>query len=403
MAHISIEEARQAVLAGVESLGAETIPLPLAAGRVLAAAVLADRDQPPFDRAMMDGFAVRAQDVAEVPVTLPVAGEVAAGQSADRPLGAGEAIRIMTGAPVPPGADAVQMIENTDGGRSGSVRVDHALPPGRHIATRGGDIRAGEVAVPAGTRLTSSRLSLCWMMGASRVSVYRRPRVVILSTGDELVELGQTPAPHQIRDSNRASIGDLAKRAGADVLRSALVRDDLDATRRAIAEALQDADVLLLSGGVSAGDYDFVGDALEAEGVERIFHKVHMKPGKPLWYGRRGAQTVFGLPGNPVSSFLCTRMFVQPQLRRLGGSSRVWDPVLRLPLLEAARGTGARPTFQPATVEWGLGVRIVGFGGSGDLRGFTGGTAVALLPANQPSFDAGTLLDVYIDEESLRG
>ena len=383
-------------------LSAETVPLPDAAGRVLATAIVGDRDQPPFNRSAMDGYAVRSVDVAQAPVQLRVVGEVAAGQMSHHVLGPGEAIRIMTGAPVPEGADCVQMVEKTRCDAD-VVTIESAVDAGRHIAARGQDLKAGEVALPVGTVLNSARMGVAWSIGAAEVSVVRRPRVAVLTTGDELVALQQTPGPTQIRDSNRCTISRIALRAGAEVVMSRIVRDDIDATRLAIREALAVCDVLALSGGVSAGDYDYVAECLVAEGVEEVFHKVHMKPGKPLWFGRRGAQRVFGLPGNPVSSFVTARHFMAPLLRRMGGRTQLHDASLELPLLEDTRGTGPRPTFKPVVIQWGTeaGVLVIGMHGSGDLRHFSQGAALVLFPANRSGFAAGERVTVLLDDEAL--
>jgi molybdopterin molybdotransferase len=400
MGRVTIEEALSHILDDVVPLASERVPLPIAPGRVLCEAVVADRDQPPFNRAMMDGFALRSHDVAEVPVTLSVVGEVAAGAMSAAVLEAGQAIRIMTGAPVPAGADAVQMLENTvDGGDT--VTIKQSVPAGRHIAPRGQEMTEGAVAVDAGQVLTTARLGLAWSLGAAEVEVYREPRVSVMTTGDELVELHDTPGLAQIRDSNRATLGDLAIRAGAAVVGNDLVPDDPDEIRQAIRRAGKGVDVLVLSGGVSAGAYDFVADCLKDEGVQQIFHKVHVKPGKPVWYGRRGTLHVLGLPGNPVSSYVTARLFLLPLIRKLAGRTRIHDPRLSLPLLEAFRGTGSRPTFQPAVVEWGQGVRLVQTHGSGDLNHFSNGTALAYLPADHADFNAGDRVEVMINEESL--
>ncbi|MFT5431716.1 MAG: molybdopterin molybdotransferase [Myxococcota bacterium] len=405
MSRQSIEDARAAVVEGLLTLNAESIPLGEALGRVLSEDVCGDRDQPPFNRSAMDGFAVRAADTDAADsgsVELRIVGEVAAGAVSDRHLETGEAIRIMTGAPVPSGADAVQMVENTESKPGETrVRIVKSVRPGQHIAPRGQDLRKGEVAVEAGSVVTPSRLGVCWSFGAQTVSVVRRPRVVVLTTGDELVELHQTPLPHQIRDSNRASVGALVTRAGGEVISGGIVADTLAATREAIAGALLRADVVVLSGGVSMGEYDYVAAALQDEGVEQVFHRVHMKPGKPLWYGRKGQTHVFGLPGNPASAIVTAKMFLVPVIRGLAGFARRFDPVLKLPLLTSFGRVGNRPTFQPAVVHWGEGVELLKTHGSGDLKHFSEGTALALLPPSTRGIVAGTFIDVHLDADAL--
>jgi len=401
MSWISIDEALEHILEDVTALEPETVPLPAAAGCVLAQDIVADRDQPGFNRAMMDGFALRSEDLQEAPVTLRVVGEVAAGDVSNQRIESGQAIRIMTGAPVPDSADAVQMFENTR--VSGDqVIVEKAVRAGQHIAPRGQEIRAGEVAITKGSVLTTTRLGLAWSMGASEVQIYGEPRVAVLTTGNELVELTATPGPAQIRDSNRATIGDLAIRGGAAVVGTDLVPDDKAEIRRAIRRSRKGVHVLVLSGGISAGDYDYVAECLEEERVEARFYKVNIKPGKPLWYGRRGKLHVLGLPGNPVSSFVTARIFLLPLLRRLAGRSRIHDLRLSMPLLEGFKGTGSRPTFQPAIVDWQQqGVRLVKTHGSEDLNFFSHGNSLAFLPPNHADFEVGDKIDVLIDEESL--
>lgn len=399
MALLSIDEATARIQALAVPLEPETSALSHAAGRVLAADVACDRDQPPFDRAMMDGFAVSSADGVG---PLRVVGIVPAGGAYDAVVAGGEAVRIMTGAPVPAGTDAVQMFENTTWDDD-HVTLTAPVRPGENVARRGSELREGAVAVPSGARLTSARLGLLWSVGAATVQVVRAPRLAILSTGDELVELADRPGPSQIRDSNRGVIGDLCRRAGAEVVLERRVADDPSATRSAIADALDQVDVLVLTGGVSAGDFDVVGQCLRAEGVEVVFHKVDIRPGKPLWFGHRGAQLVFGLPGNPVSSAVVARVFLVPALRRLAGAQRPHDPRVLLPLRAPFRGTGDRPTYQPAIAELGVGVTLLRTGGSGDLPGFASANALAILPARHPDFDAGSDIEVMIDAEALLG
>jgi molybdopterin molybdotransferase len=369
---------------------------------VLAAPVLADRDQPAFDRSMMDGFALRSADASTAGSTLDVVGVVAAGDVPTKAIGSGEALRIMTGAMVPPGADAVEMFENTQMDDT-RVTLSQPVSRGKHIAPRGEELRAGAVAVAERAVLTAARRGLCWSVGAAEVSVIRRPTVAILATGDELVDLRTVPKQTQIRDSNRCSVGDVLARAGAIIQKSRLVPDDRLATRTAISEALRVADMLVLSGGVSAGDYDYVGDCLIDEGVRKVFHKVCMKPGKPLWYGRFGLKPVFGLPGNPVSSFVTARIFAAPVVRALCGRRDARSPVVSMPLLTGFGATRGRPVFQPGIVRWGKGVELVSTRGSGDLRHFSAMNALVFLEANRPGFSVGDAVQVYLDEEALWG
>jgi molybdopterin molybdotransferase len=295
------------------------------------------------------------------------------------------------------------MFENTTS-EGDQVVIEKAVRPGQHIAPMGQEIGAGELALAKGSVLTTTRLGLAWSFGAHEVLVYGEPRIAVMTTGNELVELTETPGPSQIRDSNRATIGDMAIRAGAAVVGADLVPDDKAEIRRAIRRSRKGVHVLVLSGGVSAGDYDYVAECLEEERVNKVFHGVNIKPGKPVWYGRRGHLHVFALPGNPVSSFVTARLFLVPLIRKLSGHSRVHDLRLSLRLLEPFKGTGQRPTFQPASVDWKeQGVRLVNTHGSGDLRHFAEGNALAHLPANHPEFQVGEDIEVMIDEESLQG
>jgi molybdopterin molybdotransferase len=400
LALLPIDEAITQILNGLQPLDSQSEALEQAYGRVLAEPVLADRDQPPFNRSMMDGYALRSADAQTPGTTLGAVGTVTAGNCFEGTVGSGEAVRIMTGAPVPEGADAVEMFENVtvNGNR---VVLERAVVPGANIALRGEELGEGEVAVDAGVRLTAARLGLCWKLGAGQVTVVRAPKIVILSTGDELVGLRQQPGDSQIRDSNAASVGAMVQRAGGLVLRSQRVVDDEAVLRRAIRAGLNDADVLVLSGGVSQGDTDLVGPALVSEGVTCVFHKVRIKPGKPVWYGRLGEKQVFGLPGNPVSSMVTARLFLLPAIRRLAGRCRLHDVRFDLPLLNDQGPTGSRPTFQPATVQWGHGVTMMRTRGSGDLAHFSAGSALAYLPANHKPFSAGESVSVLVDHESF--
>jgi len=345
---------------------------------------------------MMDGFALRSADIQNPPTTLRVVDSVMAGQVPSTRLEPGNAIRIMTGAVVPSGSDAVQMLENTESSDETSVTILESIVKGRHIATQGSDCLAGAPLLSPGMVLSSSRLGVCAMVGQEFVDVYRRPKVAILATGDELVDVSESPGAVQIRESNRTSVGGLVERAGGLVVHTAIVPDQEEDTRAAIREALDCADVLLLSGGISKGDRDIVRACLEKEGVTPEFHGVCIKPGKPLFFGRAGSKLVFGLPGNPVSSYVTARVFVAPVLRQLSGHQRLDENRQMMPLLNAVHKTGNRPWFKAATVHWGEGVEVHTTGGSGDMQGFARGEELVLLPANCPTFSAGTPVEVWL-------
>jgi molybdopterin molybdotransferase len=312
----SIDAARTDVVSSCAPLTAEPVPVEDAAGRALAADVIAAADVPAFDNSAMDGFAVRS-DASSGP--LPVVDESRAGAPASRTLAAGEAIRISTGAAMPAGADAVVPIEQVHEA-DGRVTLSAAVARGQHVRRAGEDLRAGAVALAAGTVLGAGALGVAVGAGAATLSCTRRPRVAILCTGDELRPPGAPLGPGEIHNSNRVILAALARQAGAQVTSAEAVPDTRAATEAALARAFEDADVVVLSGGVSVGPHDHVKPALEALGATERFWRVDLQPGKPTWFGTRGAQLVFGLPGNPVSSFVTFALFARPALRALQGA-----------------------------------------------------------------------------------
>jgi molybdopterin molybdotransferase len=314
---LSIEAAREMVASSCAPLAAEPVPVGDAVGRVLAADVRAAADVPRFDNSAMDGFAVRS---AASSGPLRLVGESRAGAPAQVALAPGEAIRISTGAPLPHGADAVLPLEQAEEA-DGRVTATAAVAAGQHVRRAGEDLRAGAVVLRAGSVLGPGSLSVAVGAGAGELSCARRPRVAILSTGDELRPPGAPLGPGEIHNSNAPMLAALAAGAGARVVAAAAVRDEREATEAALTAALADADVVVLSGGVSVGPHDHVKPALAALGVEQRFWRVDLQPGKPTWFGTRGAQLVFGLPGNPVSSFVTFTLFARPALRALQGAA----------------------------------------------------------------------------------
>jgi molybdopterin molybdotransferase len=316
---LSVADALQRVLEHAVPLPAEEVPLSLAAGLVLAYPLTALRTQPPADVSAMDGYAVRAADAAEVNARLKVIGEVAAGRPFDRALGAGEAARIFTGGVIPDGADAVVIQEDTvaDGN---SITITEAAATGRHIRPAGVDFREGDVLLRGGSRLTERDLSLAASMNYPELPVRRRPRLALLATGDELVMPGERPGPGQIVYSNGYALRALARAEGADTIDLGVAADTMEATTAGIRRARDlGADILVTTGGASVGDHDLVKESLEAENVQIAFWKIAMRPGKPMMHGRLGAMRVVGVPGNPVSSYVCTFLFVVPLIRALSG------------------------------------------------------------------------------------
>jgi molybdopterin molybdotransferase len=318
-----VADALSAVLAGAEPLPEEMVALDAAHHRVLARDVAALRTQPPQAMSAMDGYAVRSIDASHAAVRLKVIGEVAAGRPFERRVGVGEAVRIFTGGVIPDGADAVIIQEDTvieDGG----ITITEAAITGRHIRPAGVDFRQGDVLLAEGLRLTDRDLSLAAGMNYPRLAVRRRPKVAILATGDELVMPGETPGPGQIVYSNGYALRALAREEGAETIDLGVAADTVEATTDGIRRAReQGADILVTTGGASVGDHDLVKRSLEAEGVAMAFWRIAMRPGKPMMHGRLGAMRVIGLPGNPVSSYVCGFLFLVPLIRALSGRSVV--------------------------------------------------------------------------------
>ena len=316
-APLTVEEALRRILEGVAPLAPETVAIEAAHGRTLAEPLAARFTQPPFDASAMDGYAVRAADLRKLPATLAVIGEAAAGHPFDGTVGLGQATRIFTGAPLPAGTDAIVIQEDTvrDGDK---VTVRAGTPEKGHVRTKGFDFKAGDTLLGSGRRLGPREVSLAAAMGHGTVSVRRRPRVAILSTGDELVRPGAQPGPGQIVASNHLGVAALAEQAGADVQQLGIARDTPESLDEHFART-EHAEVIVTIGGASVGDHDLVGPALEKRGMALSFWKIAMRPGKPLMFGRLGQARVLGLPGNPVSSLICARIFLVPLVRALLG------------------------------------------------------------------------------------
>ncbi|MCZ8316330.1 gephyrin-like molybdotransferase Glp [Phreatobacter sp.] len=313
---LPVEEALARVLDGASPLPEEWIPVADCDGRVLTRDLVASRSQPPEDMSSMDGYALRAADL---PGRLTVVGEAAAGRGFPGEVGDGQAARIFTGAPIPDGADAVVMQEDTS--RDGdTVIIDRTARAGQFIRRRGLDFTAGVTGLPAGTVMNPRSLALAAAMNHASVPVHRRPRVAILSTGDELVEPGTAPGPNQIVSSNALAIAAIARRAGADVTHLGIAPDRLEATLSRVRDARDGGhDILVTSGGASVGEYDLMREVIRHEGGELGFWKIAMRPGKPLMMADLGATRLLGLPGNPVASFVCAMLFLEPLIARLAG------------------------------------------------------------------------------------
>jgi molybdopterin molybdotransferase len=364
---------------------------PAVLGRVVAEDIVSDLDSPPYAKSIMDGYAIRSADAGDN-VALTVVEEIAAGRVPTRIVGAGEATRVMTGAPIPDGADAVIPHEETE--LTGqTVRLRGGASLGQHILPRGREMKAGEVVVPAGAAITPAKFGLLAAVGRTRLHVYPSPRLAILSTGDELVEPSERPGPGQIRNSNGSMLMAQAAQAGTVSEYFGIARDEPGVLRDLAKRALDLADVLLLSGGVSAGKFDFVPDVLREIGVQAHFHKVRMKPGKPLFFGTRDRALVFGLPGNPVSSFVCFELFVRPALRKMIGQAITGPTFVPVPLAAPLKTRNDRPTYLPARLQVtaaGWRVTSAAWFGSADLRGLAGANALVRVEAGDVALPAGT-------------
>ena len=398
-------EAAAVVAAEAERLlgqqrGEETLPLLEAAGRVLRELVAADRDQPPFARATRDGFAARAEDWQRG--ALPVAGLLRAGEVWAGRLDAGTCLEIMTGAPVPAGADCVVMIEHVVRGADGvGLEAGRRIAGGENVVAAGAEARAGAVLLPAGTRLNAHGIAVAAAVGCAAVAVFRKPRVAILSTGDELVDVAETPAPHQIRNSNTYTLAAQVYAGGGEPRLFAPVADTAEALHAAITAAMADADLLLLSGGVSMGRYDLVEPALAALGGRFLFTGVQIQPGKPVVFGslRGGQLPFFGLPGNPVSTIVCFHLFVAPVLAALGGEREYRPRFVQARLRGRAPGKPGLTRFLPAWVEHsaaGATVEVIPWQGSGDLASTARANGFAVLPDSADPLPDGASVTVLL-------
>jgi len=394
---LTVAEATAIVLANVTPLATvRTVLAPESVGLILAEDIASDLDMPPFDKAMMDGFALRTADLSDGKAELAIIEEIPAGKTPTRVVEQGQASRIMTGAPIPRGADCVVMIERCELLSETQVRVnDPSLQPGRNILPAGKEMRVGEIVLRAGTRLRPQEFGLLASVGRPEFSVQPRPSVAILSTGDEIVEPSVRPGPSQIRNSNGMMLLAQTVRAGATP-RFLGIAPDEPTKLKAMIETGLESDVLLLSGGVSAGKLDLVPGILRELGMEALFHKVEMKPGKPILFGVKAPNLIFGLPGNPVSSMLCFELFVRPAIRALMGLAP-GPTIVKATLAQDRAYRTDRPTYHPAILQWtpsGWSVDMVAWFGSPDLRGVAPANAFALLPAGDYQYRAGQVLDV---------
>ena len=397
---ISVAEAIQIVRQQTRPLPSERVRLADALKRVLAEDISADSDLPPFDRSQMDGYAVRADDTAAAPVRLRIAGESAAGKGWHHELNQGEAIRIMTGAPVPIGADSVQQVELTHELKDGTVvELLEPVELGKSIVKRGAEIKAGEIVLQSGVTINGAMMAVLAAFGYAEVTVGQQPRAGVLATGSELVSVDEQPGQDQIRDSNNYSIASYAQLAGAVVQRLALARDETSLLKNQIAEAAQSCDVIVTSGGVSMGVYDVTKAALKELDAEIFFERVALRPGKPTVFARLPNGTlVFGLPGNPVSVAVTFNLFARTALLAMQG---VTDPALKhetAVLARSVKGTVERESYLPAQLTTNDDGELIAFplkwGGSSDFVAFAHTTALVIVPTGTKSLEANSLVKV---------
>lgn len=410
---LSVVEAIEIIDAAPVTPRVVTKPLRDAMGLRLARDLAADRDQPPFDKSLMDGFAVRCADVAGRvgPVELDVVGTIGAGQSHKSPLNAGQAVAIMTGAPLPPGADGIVPVEDTSrpSGRRVRIARAEAISPGRFIARRGSDCAAGATVLPRGTKLEAAALAVTASVGAANVEVFDRPRVTVITTGDEIVPVDATPGDEQIRNVSSSMLTALLKRFECEVTDLGIVRDDPRAIREALQSSINDFDVTFVTGGMSMGEFDYVPRVLIEIGVELKITKLRIKPGKPFVFGvtktpvaarpdpdsTARSRFVFGLPGNPVSAFTCTARLARRLIARLSGAqpsdAERW---ITASLSESLSTNGPREFYQPAILDGRGNVNPLPWKGSADIYTLARANALLVRGENEAAQSIGSVVRV---------
>jgi len=404
---LAVERAMSIVLEATPVLPFEQVRMDDALGRRLQEEIRADHDYPDFDKSLMDGYAVIAADTQREPRSLRVLQEIPAGMDPAnlRPVVPGNASRIMTGAPIPPGADAVLIVEETGmvEGDPQAVRPKSAVQPGASIARRGADVRAGEILLHAGEFIGPGEIGVLAACGRTRVTAGGRPRLAIIATGDELVEPDHPPGPGRIRNSNGPVLRALVRRAGGVARYLGIAPDDETRLRLMIEDGLRD-DVLVLSGGVSMGTHDLVGAALRSLGVEILFDKVAIKPGKPFTFGRRGRTLIFGCPGNPVSTYVIFQVFVRAALRRMMGSAHPAPATVRGVLKSPVRQRPGRAGYYQARVTWSGGrydVEVLPSSGSADFVSCARGNALAIIPSDIAALPKGSSVEALLLDDNL--
>lgn len=398
---LSLDDAEQTVLANAEARPVVTVEILQSLGAALAEDVPADRDQPAFDKSAMDGFAVRSEDLAHAGTLTLHPSVIAAGVWPDFTLAPGQAAKIMTGAPIPAGADAVQIVEESRVD-DGSVEFFTGVRPGENVRRRGEELRKGDIAVARGTRVTPSVLGVLAGLGRTVVQAYDPPVVGVLTTGSEIVEYNETPGPSQIRNSNSLTLLGLLYRHGIEGGYIGAIPDDLERISASISTGIGNADILLITGGASEGDFDLVGEAIQRIGATVLFDKVAIKPGKPVSFAKIGSRALFSLPGNPVSAIVAFHLLVDPYIKKIMGCV---DPLpRRFParLTAPFKKNGPRRHFVPAVCRYensGLDVEPVRFRGSADIIAFSKANCLMVVAEGDRSLSAGEKVDIQLLED----
>ena len=413
---LSVQQARERLLNQLTTVGIETIDLIHAAGRVLASPVISPVDLPPFPNSSMDGFAVRSEDVVRAsqanPVQLQVVADIPAGIAPEVQLSTGEAARIMTGAVVPDGADAVVPVEDTDFHSRDAgipapetVSIYKSTRLGANVRPRGQDVRYGEEVLPADQPLRPQDLGLLSMVGAARVVVFRRPRVAVFSSGDELLPVDEPLAPGKIHDSNTYTLVSLVESTGAEPINLGIIKDTQQAVEECLEQAVsQDVDLIVSSAGVSVGAFDFVRSVVESRGTLN-FWRVNMRPGKPLAFGQYRQIPFIGLPGNPVSAFVGFEVFVRPAIHKLSGAPMI-DRITRIVHLAEAVESDGRESYLRAVIferDGKLEARLTGHQGSGNLRSLVQANAFLIIPSGVKSLPAGGEAEAWLTGVITKG
>ena len=398
MEYLSVLAAQQCVLESVAVFGPEPVKLEQSLGRVLAEEVRANRGQPPYDISAMDGYARRSADLTNVPATLEIIEDIKAGDMPTKTLASGQCARIMTGAPMPLGADAVIRVEDTEAKADNRVQINQAVKPGNDIRRLGENMRNGEVVLTPGTAITPGVIGVLATVKRAQVQVYRRPRVAILSTGNELEGLDEPVDPNKIPNSNSYALMGQVQALGIEPVLLGIARDDPEELARFLRRGLE-YDVLLVSGGTSVGVHDYVRPTIEALGAQMLFWRVSMKPGHPVAFGKVGEKIIFGLPGNPVSSMVCFEEFVVPALRRMMGHARTHRRTIEARMTHNVKHQPGRTEFIRvllAKEQGGYTATSTGAQGSGMLLSMARADGLAVLPADSNGLAAGSAVTVQL-------